>query len=88
MTLANVAGNFQLEAAQQQLVVDQFSLVGGAFHVSLSPVVSSGNGGVHRLFEISGNKPILSTVRTKMAGSFRLGGGRVWAWTIADSSGV
>jgi hypothetical protein len=36
MTLANIGGDFRLEAAQQQLVVDQFSLAGGAFHVSAS----------------------------------------------------
>jgi hypothetical protein len=68
MTLANIAGDFRLEAAQQQLVVDQFNLAGGAFHVSVSPVVSSGNGGTHRLFETSGNKDVLVDTQNQKGG--------------------
>ena len=55
-------------SSQQQLVVDQFSLAGGAFHVSVSPVVTSGSGGVHRLFEISGGKALLVDTQNQKGG--------------------
>ena len=46
------------------------SLAGGAFHISVSPVVTSGNGGVHHLFEISGGKAVLVDSRTKHVSLF------------------
>ena len=69
MTIANVDGDFQLEAAQQQvLVADLPGMLGGTFVISDSPFVSSGNGGVHRLFVLSGGKFILVDTQNQKGG--------------------
>ena len=44
------AGAFRLEAAQGNQTVDTWSKNRRGLHVSLSPVVSSGNGGTHKLY--------------------------------------
>jgi len=44
------AGTFKLEAAQGNQTVDVWNKTRRGLHVSLSPVVSSGNGGTHKLY--------------------------------------
>ena len=45
-------GDFRLEAAQGNTTVDTWSQSRSGPHLSFSPFVSNGSGGVHRLFEI------------------------------------
>src|SRR5262245_42939034 len=53
-------GSFLLEAAQGSQVVDSWGVPPDRrLHLSTSPVVSTGNGGTHKLYETSGNKPCL-----------------------------
>ena len=53
-------GSFDLEAAQGNQTVDTWAVPPDRrLHLSISPFVSSGNGGTHRLFETSDNKPCL-----------------------------
>ncbi|MDQ0317431.1 autotransporter outer membrane beta-barrel domain-containing protein [Amorphus orientalis] len=63
-----VAGDFELEAAQGSQVVDDWSQARKGLHVSRSPVVSSGNGGTHRLFSTGGNKPCLIDTQNQRGG--------------------
>ncbi|MDX0468499.1 autotransporter domain-containing protein [Sinorhizobium medicae] len=53
------AGSFGLEAAQGNQMVDTWSKSKRGLHLSLSPVVSNGNGGTHKLLDLSGGKPCL-----------------------------
>ncbi|MCK3779807.1 autotransporter domain-containing protein [Ensifer sesbaniae] len=53
------AGSFGLEAAQGNQTVDTWSKSRRGLHLSLSPVVSSGNGGTHKLYDLSSGKPCL-----------------------------
>jgi hypothetical protein len=53
-------GSFELEAAQGNQTVDIWDVPPQReLHVSVSPVVSNGNGGTHRLFDLSGGNPCL-----------------------------
>jgi hypothetical protein len=52
-------GAFELEAAQGNQTVDQWNRRSPALRLSLSPVVSNGNGGVHRLLDVTGARPCL-----------------------------
>ncbi|WP_453959066.1 autotransporter domain-containing protein [Amorphus suaedae] len=63
-----VAGSFELEAAQQSQVVDQWSLTRSGLHVSRSPVVSSGNGGTHKLYATGNGKPCLIDTQNQKGG--------------------
>ncbi|OCP21264.1 MULTISPECIES: autotransporter domain-containing protein [unclassified Ensifer] len=53
------AGSFSLEAAQGSQTVDTWSKTRRGLHLSLSPFVSSGNGGTHKLYSMGDNKPCL-----------------------------
>ncbi|OCP01782.1 MULTISPECIES: autotransporter outer membrane beta-barrel domain-containing protein [unclassified Ensifer] len=53
------AGSFGLEAAQGNQTVDTWTKSRRGLHLSLSPVVSNGNGGTHKLYDLSGGKPCL-----------------------------
>ncbi len=53
------AGSFGLDAAQGNQTVDTWSKSRRGLHLSLSPVVSNGNGGTHKLYDLSGGKPCL-----------------------------
>ena len=63
-----VAGDFELEAAQGSQIVDDWSLARAGLHVSRSPVVSSGNGGTHKLYSTGGNKPCLIDTQNQKGG--------------------
>jgi hypothetical protein len=53
-------GSFTLESAQGQQTVDNWDVPPSRrLRISISPVVSNGNGGTHRLFETSDSKPCL-----------------------------
>ena len=53
-------GSFELEAAQGNQTVDTWAVPPQRkLHVSLSPVVSNGNGGTHKLYETSDGQPCL-----------------------------
>ncbi|MCV9998827.1 autotransporter domain-containing protein [Pararhizobium sp. YC-54] len=53
------AGSFGLNAAQGNQTVDTWNKDNRGLHLSLSPVVSNGNGGTHKLYDISSGKPCL-----------------------------
>lgn len=44
------AGAFNLNAAQGNQLIDSWSKTGSGLHLSISPVVSNGNGGPHKLY--------------------------------------
>ncbi|MGF6157388.1 hypothetical protein M2267_002647 [Ensifer sp. KUDG1] len=46
------AGSFGLEAAQGNQTVDSWNKSRRGLHLSLSPVVSNGNGGTHKLYDL------------------------------------
>ena len=48
------SGDFRLEAAQHQRLVDRWSREGPSLRLSLSDTVSKGSGGTHRLYSESG----------------------------------
>ncbi len=54
-----VTGDYRLEAAQGNQTVDTWSRSSTGLHLSTSPVVSSGNGGTHRLFGVDGGSDCL-----------------------------
>lgn len=54
-----IAGSYRLEAAQGNTTVDTWSLNRSGLHLSISPFVSSGNGGTHRLFSQGGGPDCL-----------------------------
>ncbi|UWU16866.1 autotransporter domain-containing protein (plasmid) [Rhizobium sullae] len=60
------AGSFGLEAAQGNQTVDTWSKSQRGLHLSLSPVVSNGNGGTHKLYDISSGKPCLLDTQNQM----------------------
>jgi len=59
------AGTFRLEAAQGNQTVDTWSKNRRGLHLSLSPVVSNGNGGTHKLY--SSDDCLLDTQNQKNA---------------------
>jgi hypothetical protein len=58
---ATSPGSFRLDAAQGNTTVDQWSMSHRGLKVTASPFVSNGNGGVHKLYDTSGNKDCLIT---------------------------
>ncbi|CAN7169916.1 autotransporter outer membrane beta-barrel domain-containing protein [Rhizobium sp. LjRoot254] len=62
------AGVFGLESAQGGQTVDNWTKDTRGLHLSLSPFVSNGNGGTHKLYDLSGKKPcLLDTQNQKRA---------------------
>ncbi|MDE4552962.1 autotransporter domain-containing protein [Sinorhizobium meliloti] len=61
-------GSFGLEAAQGNQTVDTWSKSKRGLHLSLSPVVSNGNGGTHKLYDLSGGKPCLLDTQNQVRG--------------------
>ncbi|NRP19316.1 hypothetical protein LPJGGPFB_02571 [Ensifer adhaerens] len=53
------AGSFSLESAQGNQTVDTWSKSRRGLHLSVSPFVSQGNGGTHKLYDVSDGKPCL-----------------------------
>ncbi|NOD74779.1 autotransporter domain-containing protein [Ruegeria sp. HKCCD4332] len=51
---ATEQGDYRLEAAQRNTTVDTWAKSRRGVHLSYSPFVSNGNGGVHRLFAVGG----------------------------------
>lgn len=62
------AGSFGLDAAQGNQTVDTWSKSKRGLHLSLSPVVSNGNGGTHKLYDLSGGKPCLLDTQNQVRG--------------------
>lgn len=54
-----VAGDYRLDAAQGNQTVDTWSRSSTGLHLSTSPVVSSGNGGTHKLYGVDGGSDCL-----------------------------
>src|SRR5688572_29009529 len=65
---ATGAGSFQLESTQGSQVVDQWDRSRRGLRVTLSPVVSSGNGGVHQLLVVEGNRPCMIDSQNQKGG--------------------
>lgn len=65
---ATGAGSFQLESAQGSQTVDQWQRSRRGLRVTLSPVVSNGNGGVHQLLVIEGNRPCMIDSQNQKGG--------------------
>ncbi|MEI6204183.1 MAG: hypothetical protein WCP68_19730, partial [Enhydrobacter sp.] len=60
------AGSFRLDAAQGNTTVDTWMKTNPGLNVSISPFVSNGNGGTHKLYDNSGNgKCLLDTQNQK-----------------------
>lgn len=55
----SVAGDYRLDAAQGNQTVDTWSRTSTGLHLSTSPVVSSGNGGTHKLYGVDGGSDCL-----------------------------
>jgi|GEM_PF-1911854 len=54
-----VAGDYRLDAAQGNQTVDTWSRSTTGLHLSISPVVSQGNGGTHKLYGVNGGSDCL-----------------------------
>jgi hypothetical protein len=67
------SGYYRLDAAQANLNVDSWEKIGRGLHLSLSPVVSNGNGGTHKLFG-NGQEPCLLDSRNQKGGIIPPGG--------------
>ena len=65
---ATSAGSFRLDAAQGNTTVDQWSKANRGLNLSLSPFVSNGNGGTHKLYDTTGNKDCLLDTQNQKAG--------------------
>jgi Autotransporter beta-domain len=61
-------GQFTLDAAQGNQTVDAWSRQRRGLHVSLSPVVSNGNGGTHKLNATEGGQPCLLDSQNQSGG--------------------
>ena len=61
-------GSFELESAQGNQTVDQWSKNKKGLHLSLSPNVSNGNGGTHKLYDVGSSKPCLLDTQNQKAG--------------------
>jgi hypothetical protein len=68
-----VSGYFRLDAAQSNQNVDSWEKIGRGLHLSVSPVVSNGNGGTHKLQGI-GQEPCLLDSRNQKGGIIPPGG--------------
>ena len=62
------AGAFRLEAAQGNQTVDAWSKGRRGLRVSISPVVSNGNGGTHKLYEDTGGNGCLLDTQNQQGG--------------------
>ena len=67
------SGYYRLDAAQANQNVDSWDKIGRGLHLSLSPVVSNGNGGTHKLFG-DGQKPCLLDSQNQKGGIIPPGG--------------
>ena len=67
------SGYYRLDAAQANQNVDSWEKIGRGLHLSLSPVVSNGNGGTHKLFG-NGQKPCLLDSQNQKGGIIPPGG--------------
>ncbi len=65
---ATTAGDFALDAAKGDQTVDTWSRERRGLHVSLSPVVSKGSGGTHKLYETGDGKPCLIDTQNQKNG--------------------
>ncbi len=65
---ATSAGAFKLDAAQGNQTVDSWNRGRRGLRVSISPVVSNGNGGTHKLYEDGGNKDCLLDTQNQQGG--------------------
>src|SRR5215510_11584631 len=65
---ATSPGSFRLEAAQGNTTVDQWSKTHRGLNITASPFVSQGNGGVHKLYDTSGNKDCLIDTQNQKGG--------------------
>jgi hypothetical protein len=66
-----VAGSYRLEAAQGNTTVDNWNIARPrGLHVSVSPFVSQGSGGTHRLFDTGGGKDCLVDTQNQKGGIF------------------
>ncbi len=65
---ATSAGSFRLTAAQGNTTVDQWSKDRRGLNVTLSPFVSNGSGGTHKLYDTTGNKDCLLDTQNQKAG--------------------
>ncbi|ASP69385.1 hypothetical protein ACVMB2_004898 [Sinorhizobium meliloti] len=62
------SGSFGLQAAQGNQTVNTWSKSKRGLHLSLSPVVSNANGGTHKLYDLSGEKPCLLDRQNQVRG--------------------
>src|SRR5215510_3193073 len=62
------AGSFRLDAAQGNTTVDQWTKSSRGLNITASPFVSQGNGGVHKLYDTSGNKDCLLDTQNQKGG--------------------
>lgn len=65
---ATSAGAFRLDAAQGNTTVDEWTKSGRGLNITASPFVSSGNGGVHKLYDTSGSKDCLMDSQNQKGG--------------------
>src|SRR5215510_3986282 len=65
---ATSSGSFRLDAAQGNTTVDQWSKSQRGLNITASPFVSNGNGGVHKLYDTSGNKDCLLDSQNQKGG--------------------
>jgi hypothetical protein len=63
-----IAGSYRLDAAQGNQTVDAWSMTRRGLHVSISPVVSNGNGGTHKLYDTSDSKDCLVATQNQKGG--------------------
>lgn len=62
------AGSFRLDAAQGNQTVDAWLMGSRGLHLSLSPVVSKGNGGTHKLYNTGGSHDCLIATQNQKGG--------------------
>lgn len=67
------SGYYRLDAAQANQNIDSWDKIGRGLHLSLSPVVSNGNGGTHKLLG-NGQKPCLLDSQNQKGGIIPPGG--------------
>jgi len=65
---ATSAGAFKLDAAQGNQTVDSWNRGRRGLRVSISPVVSNGNGGTHKLYEDTGGNGCLLDTQNQQGG--------------------
>lgn len=58
-------GSYRLDAAQGSQTVDSWTRSTNGLHLSLSPVVSEGNGGTHKLYQTDGSDCLIDSQNQK-----------------------